>query len=1249
MPKFGGSLDFTRVYDSEDFDVTSLGKGWTHSFAARVSMFPVGTIYFPRRGDIGVASMEFTGTSGARAIETAGEGPWGIKADDYAELRTPSGRRLLFRHTGNGQFAPPVGEPSTLVLDTAAATGYTWTLPDKTVYRFTPAGRLTSIKDRNNNTVNLDYDGSGNLTTVRDPDNRTLYTFAYSGGRLQSVTDLAARSVTFGYDGGGRLASASGPKGNVSYGYTAYTIDNLGSSGFANGIFSAYSQVHLLTSITSPNGHVTSFTYGPPSKAVDYAKMPLFQAAQASGGDTGGFVLGNAGFGSAPVREGTTSAPEDKAYFSPLVPVGSSYVVDTARFAQWFFAQRFLTTSESGPSGTFTFSHTIDDLIEGGKTVVTDPLGQTETRTWENLGGRTQSSEVSDAAGGVRKIVYDANRNPAQITDRAGRTIQVVYDPRNNPTRLTDALGQSTNVSYDPVFNKVTSVSDPKGNPTNFTHDSNGNLIQVRDALNNQFVIVNDAQGLPISIMDPHGKSVLIGRNAQGLATSITDPLNRVAELGYDTQGRLTSVKDGAGRSKSYQYDGDDNLTLANDALGGQTVLHYDPGILDGQKLLREIRDARNNSIQFGYDSKGRRTSITRALGPARTYQYNDANQLIQVTKLDGAVITFEYDPLGRMTRKNVPGDPITYEYDLVGNLTKAEDSDSLLQIAYDVLGRPVTVIQTNKAASLTSRLDYEYDANGNRTRMTLASSPNNLVWSYGYDSRDLLTSITDPHGRTVTFQYDSLGRRTKLSYSNGTESNYVFDDASQVLSITHKRTLDNLTLSSAAYTYDSAGNPASLIDDVGPHTYTYDQLHRLTGANHASDIAGLQSETFTYDAVGNRASDVTGSGFVHDANNRLTEDALFTYQYDSNGNRTGRTSKTSGSQTQYEWDKLDQLTRVIMPDGLVADYRYDARGRMIEVLIASATQRVERRIYSGPDVIATLDQAGSVTRIITHGRVLNEPLILAAGTTAYFYHADAFGSVRALSNASGQVVERTAYLAYGKPTFIDIGGSTYAVSQIGNPYAYTAAEWMGDVRLSNHQLRHLDLGTGEFISHEPFGFDGMNGYWYAHANPNKFVDPTGANAMLIGVAIAAPAWLPYAVVGGLIVVGAGAAYVWWQENRPYEPIMAEEEKKQPESVNPIAPPDSCPVPPEQDPNLDPNQDKDPKRDLKEKLKNTTDDLEYALKKLKIDKRAANRILHHLKPRTGRGGADNVRFNYKNGDIVSPQTGEVIGNLRSYF
>jgi len=1049
VPNFAGSLDFVRIYDSMDMDAGAFGRSWFHSFESRVTLRQAAQVFVSSAGlagaEVGVPQLA-------------------------AELRTPQGQRLIYKRQADGSFLGPVEQTATFTLlgSTTNPDGFTWAQLDKTVYAYNAAGKLTGITDRNNGQVTLAYTG-GTLTAVRDPSNRTLYSFAYNGdGRLAAVTDLGGRSVSFAYQGG-MLASVTNPKGANGYAYTSYTVPGL--QEFGGGLFNGLDSVTLLTQVTSPNGQVTSFTYGPAAQVVDYAQLAL-----------------NPGVSVLPLKAGALTPALNKAYYAPL----AGGAVDAQAFAVWFFPQRFLTLSESGPLGTFTFSHKIDELLGEGTTGVTDPKGYKRTHTWATSSGRTLGAQVTDAAGGVTSTEYDVRNNPVKVTDRVGRVTQFVYDSQNNVTSVIDPLSNRTNFTYEPNFNGLASVTDPKGNSSRFTYDAQGNLTQAADAQNHAVQIGYDPHGLPVSITDPLNHTVTIARDGNGYATSITDPLNRTAHMGYDNIGRVVSFADGASKTTQFAYDTDDNLTQVTDAINGVTHYNYTAGLIGEGKLLSSLQDAKNQTTQFAYDSRGRLISVTNPLNQTRAYEYDEANNLTKVTKADGIVITFEYDNLNRLTRKNIPGDPVTYAYDAAGNLITAEDNASKIQTGYDAGDRPTKVIQTNKAANLTSQLDYEYDQNGNRTKMTLAANPSPFVWNYTYDTLNRLINIRTPENTAITFEYDAMSRRTRLVYPNGTEANYTYDNASQLTGITHKKTFDNTIIAEANYAYDNAGNRTSMTDTNGLHSYGYDNLHRLTSANHPTASAlDIKNEVFSYDQVGNRTADAVRTNYAYDAANRLAEDSLYTYTYDQNGNRNGQTEKANSAHTTYAYNAENKLTGAIMPDGTVAIYKYDTSGHRIE---KSVNGTVTRYIYDGEDIVATVDGSNNLISRITHGPGIDDPLSLKTGTTNYYYHADGLGSITSLTDDTGAIAETMEYLAYGKPIFKNTQGTITDNSPIGNIYSYTAREYDVETGFFDNRARHRSPDTGGFIQEDPIGFAGedTNLYVYVRNNSINYSDPYG-------------------------------------------------------------------------------------------------------------------------------------------------------------
>jgi YD repeat-containing protein len=114
-----------------------------------------------------------------------------------------------------------MGNPSYNVLATNGG-GYTLTTKDREEYNFNSQGQLTSIADKNNNTIGLAYTGS-NLTTITDTVGR-IVNFSYNANNcLTNITDPLGRTVQFAYDANTNLVSVTDTRsGLTQFGYDPY-------------------------------------------------------------------------------------------------------------------------------------------------------------------------------------------------------------------------------------------------------------------------------------------------------------------------------------------------------------------------------------------------------------------------------------------------------------------------------------------------------------------------------------------------------------------------------------------------------------------------------------------------------------------------------------------------------------------------------------------------------------------------------------------------------------------------------------------------------------------------------------------------------------------------------------------------------------------------------------------------------------------------------------------------------------------
>ena len=1065
LPGRGMPFEFKRYYNSKDTTGTGLplGYGWTHSYNINLS----------------------------------------INASNSAVITYGDGHRETYTTNGASGY---VSEPGVFNSLTAAGGTFTLTAKDQKTFTFNSQGLLTSIADKNSNTIAFTYDGAS-LSVITDTVGRSINFSNDANGLLVQITDPLGRTVQFTYDAGMNLIGVSDLRSNLTqFGYDEY---------------------HQITNAIDPRGNTfVSMVYDQQRRVVSSQKDAL---------------------------QNPTSFDYD--FVNRVTTVTDAYTNKSYTF--YDDRLRVITTVDNlGNAENFEYD------TNNNRIKVVDKLGYVTSYAYDAHGNVILKV---DPLTNSTAISYDLKNNPTNRTDALSGVMLFQYDANGNLTNTLNALGKTSVVQYD-SFGQPLILTDPNGNSTINTFDSSGNLTNVQDALGGSTVFTFDLAGRKITQCDALGRTnrfvydsadnLVAFVNALGETNSFTydsnnnrvtatDFLGNMATNIYDQKDRLIIVRDPLGGSVTNEYDKLDRKVHVWDARGGLTQYGY-----DAVGNLVAITNAAQEITRYTYDANGNRTSITTPMGNVTTNFYDALNRLVashdalgnstasvfdplgrRIQLIDPLTRTnyFNYDPLGRLVQfTDAAGGRVTNAYDNIGNRTASTDPNNhttaytfdalnrlvttlepaggLSQYTYDAVGNvlsrtdannQITIYQyddNNRRTSITyptgTPVTFGYDANGNRTNMTDSLG----ATTYSYDSLNRLTNVTDCYGKTVSYGYDKNGNRTTVTYPGNKTVTYVYDSKNRLTSVTDW--LSHTT----TYNYDLDGNLISTVNPNGTAaSYRYGADNRLASLTNSGPSSAIISRyNYTLDAVGNHTQEeqveplltapVAGQfSYIYDNDNRMINWAGQSQGFDANGNMLS-VSVTNLLSYDYE----NRLTQTVFA-GSTSTYQYDGDGNRMDVNRAGLeTRYILDRNSSLSQVLAETDSGGTITAYYVYGLGLISRI--DSGGNARYYHFDSRGSTVALTDAAGQITDSYAYDPFGTPTAAS--GAT------DNRFRYLGRHGIVDEEngLNYIRARYYSARRGRFMTKDPTtGKDGdsqsLNRYIYALNNPVRLVDISGLSS----------------------------------------------------------------------------------------------------------------------------------------------------------
>lgn len=380
------------------------------------------------------------------------------------------------------------------------------------------------------------------------------------------------------------------------------------------------------------------------------------------------------------------------------------------------------------------------------------------------------------------------------------------------------------------------------------------------------------------------------------------------------------------------------------------------------------------------------------------------------VTRKDrtGGVTAYHLDPLHRIIAIHYSDGPIVrYAYDESGRLHRMTDSLGTTLYQYDIHDRLIQVTDVNNHT-----LRYRYGAFG---LISAVIYPDGTDVSYVYDPQLRLRTVRLPSG-PVEYKYDKNGTLSEQTLPNGIRTSYKYDSDGRLTLLSHRHQKGDLLLE-FQYRYDLLGRTIGVVRREGSNTtetrYTYDDHSRLLNVEQS----GGHRIRYEYEKGNRTVIDDSKNGrtnYRYDEKGRVarmtTTLGETAFRYDQNGNLIERREPT-GNVVRYTWNRDHRLKEMV--DGIKkVELSYDGAGRLLS---KNVNGEVTHFIHDPLGLFPGL--AGEVSGVYKPHFYGHEPLGCCSGPEGSFlFLTDGFGTVAALTDAGGAMVERFDYDPFGHP-----------------------------------------------------------------------------------------------------------------------------------------------------------------------------------------------------------------------------------------
>ena len=667
-------------------------------------------------------------------------------------------------------------------------------------------------------------------------------------------------------------------------------------------------------------------------------------------------------------------------------------------------------------------------------------------------------------------IRYNQYQQPVQVTQQGyipattnhaeqsiQRQISYAYGTVNGSSKLIsiDSVlpGAADTITYQyNAQGQLIQINYPEGLTQRFNYDEAGRITRFQDIDTLTTDYLYDTQGQVIQTTKA-GKISKVAYDAQGRLQQLVDPLGQTLNYQYNAAGELSQVSDGKLAQINLIRDIDGNLTQADLLVNGKVEQHINTPQQKNSSVLsfsdepepplptKVIKDKDRRDTVAYFDDFGRIVGEKSPTTGWTAYQWDNDDNLTQVTNELGQTITTTYDSYGRKILVQTNKEKISFNWN---------DKNQL------------TAINSNHY-----NIQYQYDDN------------NNLV---------VINWRLEDKKFSVQQKYDSKGNFIKKVLPSGIQLNYLYNQTGKLDKITREKLLFNSTIAfnlsdNNPYDYKSEFN-------LGNDLTQFNSFRKDGTVNFAGnkDIAYSQSQPYKDGYVIGYAYVGKSTQFVDTNLNNNQQDVKTVSQYPTNQdsyNAIGQLVKDN--RYQYSYDEFGRLTEIYdLNHHLIAQYDHLITGERYKKTVFNngKASQIIYYIYEDNLLIGeyTSNNKDKAKEYVYYGI---QPVAMLENDHSYYLTTDHRDAVIAVTDDDKNIVWQGDIQANG---FISSLKGSVEMNVRGSNQYYDA-----ESGLHYNINRYFSPSRNQYLTPDPVGLAvGDDLYAFAFNRPHKFVDLDG-------------------------------------------------------------------------------------------------------------------------------------------------------------